>query len=163
MDILDNQYAQESAPDQSGLQVTRDMKANWLTTSKWAIFLSVLGFIFTALSLGITFFMMPMIRMALAMSGQSMLANIIESVGTAYVVFMLLVSVVAFFIYYFQLRFASGLQRAMRYDSQDAFESAWRNLRNHLRLAGIITITMIAIYIIALIFLGSMAASQPDF
>lgn len=163
MDILDNQYAKESTPGRDGLRVTRNMKINWLTTSKWVIFLSVLGFIFTALSLGITFFMMPMIRMALAMSGQSMLADMIESIGTAYIVFMLLMSAVAFFIYFFQLRFATGIQRAMRYDSQDSFEFAWRNLRNHLRLAGIVTIVMIALYIVMLVFLGSMAASQPDF
>ena len=35
----------------------------------------------------------------------------------------------------------------MRYGSQDSFEFAWRNLRNHLRLAGIITIAMIALFI----------------
>lgn len=107
--------------------------------------------------------MMPMMKMALTMTGQSELAGFMESAGVFFVIFMLLLVAVMFFIHFFHLRFATGIQRAIQYDSQDSFESAWRNLRNHFRLNGIITIAVLAIYAIALIFIGSMAASGPDF
>ncbi len=161
MEILDNQYTQETGNE--GLQVTRNMKTNWLTTSKWAMFLAILGFIYTALALVVVAFMMPMMQTALTMTGQSELAGLMESAGIVFVIFMLLVVAVMFFIHFFHLRFATGIQRAIQHDSQDAFESAWRNLRNHFRLNGIITIAVLAIYVIALIFIGSMAAAGPDF
>ena len=161
MEILDNQFAQDSGKD--GLQVTRNMKINWLSTSKWVMFLAILGFIFTGLMVLMASVMMPMLNMILTMSGQSALARQLEAAGTLFMVFMLLMVAVMFFIHYFHLRFANGLQRSMQYDSQVAFESAWRNLRNFFRINGIITIAMLVIYAVVLIFIGSMAASQPDF
>lgn len=161
MEILDNQFAQDSGKD--GLHVTRNMKTNWLSTSKWVMFLAILGFIFTGLMVLMASVMMPMLNMILTMSGQSALASQLEAAGALFMVFMLMMVAVMFFIHYFHLRFATGLQRSMQYDSQVAFESAWRNLRNFFRINGIITIVMLVIYALALIFIGSMAASQPDF
>jgi len=161
MEILDNQYAQEAGDD--GLQVTRTMKTNWLSTSKWAMFLAILGFIYTGLALIAVAFMMPMLQTAMMMSGQRDLAALIESAGIIFVIVMLLALAVMFFVHLFHLRFSTGIQRAMQYDNQDSFESAWRNLRNYFRLNGIITIAFIVLYIIALIFIGSMAASGPQY
>ncbi len=161
MEILDNQFAQESGDD--GLQVTRNMKVNWVSTAKWTMFLTVITFIYLGFAVLAMFVVMPMMGTALAMGGQSELAGMIESAGAAFIIFALLVLGVMFMITLFQLRFSTGIQRAMQYDSQEAFESAWRNLRNYFRWNGIITIAIIAIYVIALIFLGSMAASRPDF
>lgn len=161
MEILDNQFAQEPGAD--GLQVTRNMKVNWLSTAKWAMFLTVITFIYLGFAVLAMFVVMPMMGTALAMSGQSELAGMIESAGAAFIIFALAVLGVMFMITLFQLRFSTGIQRAMQYDSQESFESAWRNLRNYFRWNGIITIAIIAIYVIALIFLGSMAASRPDF
>ncbi|GAB4495028.1 MAG: hypothetical protein OHK0019_22980 [Saprospiraceae bacterium] len=161
MEILDNQFAQEPGAD--GLQVTRNMKINWLSTAKWAMFLTVITFIYLGFAVLPMFVVMPMMGTALAMSGQSELAGMIESTGTVFIIFALAVLGVMFMITLFHLRFSTGIQRAIQYDSQEAFESAWRNLRNYFRWNGIITIAMIAIYVIALIFLGSMAASRPDF
>lgn len=161
MEIIDNQYTKESG--KNGLQVTRDMKTNWVSTSKWAMFLAILGFIYTALMLVVVTVMMPMMRMALAMTGQSELAGLMESAGIAFMIFMLLILVVMFLIHFFHIRFATGIQRAVQYESQETFEAAWRNLRNHFRLNGIVVIAMIAVYVVALIYLGSMAASRADF
>lgn len=161
MEILDNQFAQDSGKD--GLQVTRNMKINLLSTSKWVMFLAILGFIVTGLTLLAASVMMPMLNMILTMSGQSALASQLEAAGALFMVFMLLMVAVMFFVHFFHLRFAAGLQRSMQYDSQVAFESSWRNLRNFFRINGIITIVMLVIYAVVLIFIGSMAASQPDF
>lgn len=161
MEILDNQYTQDAGSE--GLQVTRNMKINWLSTSKWAMFLAILGFIYVGFLLIAVAFMMPMMRTALSMTGQEELAGLIESAGIFFVLFMLLFAAVIFFIHLFHLRFSTGIKRALQYDDQDSFESAWRNLRNHFRLYGIVAIVTIATYIIALIFIGSMAASQPEF
>ena len=161
MEILDNQFAQESG--KGGLQVTRNMKTNWLSTSKWVMFLAILGFIATGLMLLAASVLMPMMSMILNMSGQSALAGQLEAAGAMFIVFMLLMVTVMFFIHFFHLRFATGIQRSMQYGSQEAFESAWRNLRNFFRINGIIFILILVMYAITLIFVGSMAASQPEF
>lgn len=158
MEISDNQYTE--TPGNAGLQPTRNMKVNWLSTSKWAMFLAIIGFIYIGLALLAVFFMMPMLRMALAMSGQSELAGIMESAGTVFVLFMLLVLAVMFFIHFFHLRFSNSIQRALQFDDQNAFEAAWRNLRLHFRLYGIFLIAYIAIYLIFIVFMLTMASSM---
>ncbi|MBV6442089.1 MAG: hypothetical protein DYG98_01945 [Haliscomenobacteraceae bacterium CHB4] len=161
MEILDNQYTQEAGDE--GLQVTRNMKVHWLSTSKWAMFLAILGFIYTGLALLMTAFMMPMLKMAMTMGGQAELAELMESAGIVFVIVMVLAVGVMFFIHLYHLRFATNIQRAMQYESQDAFEAAWRNFRNYFRLNGIVTIAFIALYLIALIVIGGMAATRSEF
>lgn len=161
MEIIDNQYTQDAGSD--GLQVTRNMKANWLTTSKWAMFMAILGFIYVGLAIIAVAFMMPLMRMALAMSGQSELASLVESAGTLFVIVVLLVLAAMFFVHLFHFRFSTGIQRAMQYDNQDAFESAWRNFRNYFRLNGIITITVMVLYVIILIVVIGTAAGSDGY
>lgn len=161
MEIIDNQYTQDAGND--GLQVTRNMKTNWLTTSKWAMFMAILGFIYIGIALITVMFMMPMMRMALAMSGQSELASLVESAGALFVIVMVLILGVMFFVNLFHLRFSTSIKRAMQYDNQDAFESAWRNFRNYFRLNGIITITVMVLYVIILIVVIGTAAGSDGY
>ena len=161
MEILDDQYA--DTPGSDGLQVTPEMKRNWLVTSKWAIFFAVLGFIGVGIFALTLIFILPMMKMMMNMAGQSELATLVDSAGIVAGLVMLLFLAIIFFIHFFHYRFAAGIQRAMRYDSQDAFESAWRNLRMHFRLFGIVIVLYLAFYVIVLMYVGSMAASQSEF
>jgi hypothetical protein len=161
MDILDNQYS--ATPANSGLQVTRDMKTNWLTTSKWAMFFAILGFIVAGFSLLTLGSVMSSLDTMMTLLGQPETAMRLESMATFITVISVLGTAAAFFVSFFHFRFASGIQQAMRSDDQTSFETAWRNLRYHFRLNGILIITYLALYLIAIIFVASMAASGPDF
>lgn len=161
MEILDHQFAENKGEE--GLQVTRDMKINWLSTSKWAMFFAVLGFINAGVTLLMAGVMMPMMRSMMVMSGQAELAAVMESAGIFFTLLIVLAAAAAFLLSLFHLRFSTGIQRAMQFDDQNAFESAWQNLRNYFRLYGILIIVYIVLYLIALIFIGNMVASGPEF
>jgi hypothetical protein len=157
MEILDNQFTENT--NEGGLQVTRDMKINWLSTSKWAMFLAVLGFIYAGITIIMAFAMGPMMTTMMTLGGQTEMAMLIESFGSLIIGLTVLAAAVTFFINLYQLRFSTNIQRSMQFDDQNAFEAAWRNLRLHFRLYGILLIAVIVLYVIAIIAVGSMAAT----
>ena len=91
------------------------------------------------------------------------MAMMLETMGPFLTELSIVGAVVTFFLGFFHYRFANSIQQAMRTDDQTSFESAWRNLRYHFRLYGIMIIAYIAIYLIAIVFFVSMVSSAPDF
>lgn len=158
MDILDNQFAQE--PGSGGLKINRNMRLNWLSTSKWAMFFAILGFILAGISLLTIGTMMPMMQSIMTMSGNFEAASMMQSIAPYAVGLMVILTIALCFVHYFHLRFAQNIQRAMQFDDQATFESAWRNLRYNFRLTGILVISYIVIYIVAIIFVISFSASR---
>lgn len=158
MEILDNQYAQE--PETGGLQVNRNMRLNWLITSKWAMFFAILGFVVAGISLLSIGAVMPMLQSIMAMSGNFEAATMLQSIGPTFVAIMVILTLVVCLMHYFHLRFAQQIQRAMQFDDQTTFESAWRSLRYNFRLTGIIAISYIVIYLGVIIIIMGMAASK---
>lgn len=158
MDILDNQYAQE--PGSDGLKINRNMRLNWLSTSKWAMFFAILGFILAGISLLAIGTMMPLMQSIMAMSGNFEAASMMQSLAPYALGVMVILTVALCFVHYFHLRFAQNIQRAMQFDDQITFESAWRNLRYNFRLTGIIVISYIVIYLVAIIFVITISASR---
>jgi hypothetical protein len=157
MSILDENAAQNI----TGLGVTNEMKRSWMSTSKWALFFAIIGFIYIGLSalmlgsMGAIFQSMSMLmgdsNPAFAMFGP-MMSYITIIAG--------LMLVVMFFINFYHLRFANQIQRAVNVSDQNAFEKAWMNLRNHFRLYGIATCVVLALYLIMFIVIGTMAANS---
>ena len=160
MDILDNQFAQE--PGSDGLKINRNMRLNWLSTSKWAMFFAILGFILAGISLLTIGAMMPMMQSIMAMSGNFEAASLMQSIAPYAMGVMIVLTLAFCFVHYFHLRFAQNIQRAMQFDDQATFESSWRNLRYNFRLTGIIVIAYIVIYIVAIISVVVFGASKSD-
>ncbi len=158
MDVLDNQFTE--TPDSGGLKVNRNMRLNWLSTSKWAMFFAILGFILAGISLLTIGTIMPMMQSVMAMSGSFEAASMMQSIVPYAVGVMVVLTIALCFVHYFHLRFAQNIQRAMQFDDQATFESAWRNLRYNFRLTGIIVISYIVIYVVAIIFVVSFSASR---
>ncbi|MCB0544681.1 MAG: hypothetical protein KDC70_14240 [Saprospiraceae bacterium] len=158
MEILDNQFTQE--PDENGLHVTRDMRANWFITSKWAMFFAIVGFIITGISLLTIGAVIPMMSTIMTMSGQFEAAQMLQGISTYIIIIGVAASLVMFLIHYFHLRFSIDIKRALQFKEQTAFESAWRNLRNHFRIMGIIVIAYIVLYIVGIIAFSSIVAAM---
>ena len=159
MSILDENITQNMGFN-GGLKVTGNMKQSWMTSSKWAMFFAILGFInigFSVLMLGS---MGGMLEMMMAMGGGDNPAfGMMQMIMPYLTIISLLVSAVMFFIHFFHLRFSNLIQRAVNFTDQDAFEKAWMNLRNHFRLFGITLCVMIGFYIIMIGVFATMAAS----
>lgn len=157
MSILDESTTQNMRSD-TGLHVTNEMKRNWITISKWALFLAILGFIYIGLSLLMIGSMSTVLQMMAAMTDNPVL----EAMGplmSYLTVFTLLMLAVMFFIHYYHLRFSTNIQRAVNFTDQTAFEKAWLNLRNHFRLYGIVVCAIIVLYVILLVVVGSLMAN----
>lgn len=151
MDIFNND---------NGLRTTAGMESNWRITSKWAMFFAVLGFIFAGLYLLGAIAIIPMFRMMASMGVMPQpIADMIGSFSWLFVLLYLLGIAVMFFLAYFHLKFSNSINRAINFTDQNAFEVAWRNLRNYFRLNGILIIAGIVLYIVMIIVVVSVASS----
>ena len=140
------------------LRVTPGMEINWRTTSKWAMFFAVLGFIGAGLYLLGAVAIIPMLRMMASMGTlPDSVSTLIGSFSWVFILLYLLAVASMFFLAYFHLKFSNGINRAINFTDQNAFELAWRNLRNHFRLNGILIISVFVIYILIIIVAISMA------
>lgn len=163
MSILDEN---SGAVTNTGLSVTGEMKRNWIVTAKWAMFFAIVGFVyiaFTLVSLGSVATTMQTMSLLL---GDSPFMDIFQTMVPYMVVISVIMMVVMFFIHFFHLRFSMKIQQAIRNTDQEAFTSAWQNLRNHFRIFGIVVCVFIAFYVIMLIVgisMGASAASQMNY
>ena len=115
--------------------------------SKWAKFLSVLGFIttgmITLMMLGFTF-----------VSGMSA-GSPFGAGGVAAVVFMVLIygSIIAiyFFTSLYLYKFADKLSTAVRTQSNSSFEEGFVNYKRLFKMTGILALITIAFYILSII------------
>jgi sterol desaturase/sphingolipid hydroxylase (fatty acid hydroxylase superfamily) len=151
MAILDDQYTiDESLSDQS-IKVSASMKENWMSTSKWAYFLAILGLIGVGIGLVIC---LAIAMIPGLMNGMAAMA-FTGSVGIIALMFFVGILGASLAIHWFHLRFASKIQRAIQFDDQDAFQQAWLNFRNHVMTMGITIIATVALYFV---FIGYVAS-----
>mgnify|MGYP001334882693 CR=1 FL=1 len=149
MSILDDNSGLNMSS--TGLRVSGEMKRNWSVTSKWALFLAIIGFIyiaFTLFSLGTTADSLQAMSM---MMGDNPMLEMVGRFMPFMNVFSLIVVAVMFFINFYHLRFATQLQKALNFNDQPAFVKSWMNLRNHFMIFGIMVCVLLAFYIVLLI------------
>lgn len=156
-------YDNETTPfndNFSGLRVSSQMKHNWNTTSKWARFFAILGFVMVGLSLLLVGSVGAAMESIASLSGNMMLSMMMGPMMTYLTVFLVIVSLVQLAYHYYHLRFANDMKKALQFTDQGAFEESWKNLRNHFRIFGIMVIAVLAFYIIAFIAMASMVGSM---
>jgi len=163
MAILDDDYTYISPEDQSGLHPTPRVNATWISTGKWAVFLSVLGFIIVGFIALLSVAAGTVIKTFTSLlSAQYPLLEVIKPLLDYLALLMLPILTVFFFIYYYHIRFASGIQKALRYNDQALFAASWRNLRNYFRIYGIVMIIFVVLYLVVMILaLGMEGVAQP--
>ncbi len=146
--------------DNNGLRVTPGMENNWRITSKWAMFFAVLGFIGAGIYLLGAVAIIPVFKMMASMGTMpEPVAMMFGSFSWLFVLVYLLGVASMFFLAFFHLKFSNGINRAINFTDQNAFELAWRNLRNHFRLNGILIISVFVLYIVLIVVVLSMAGS----
>ncbi|MCB0522971.1 MAG: hypothetical protein H6576_17225 [Lewinellaceae bacterium] len=160
MSILDENISRSSDLD-GGLKVTGEMKRNWFTTSKWAMFFAILGFIQIGLSVLMLGSFGSTLQMMSALSGENTMMAFFSMIAPYVTALTIITSAVFFFIHFYHYRFASFIQRSINFTDQTAFEKAWMNLRNNVRLFGIMICVMLGFYLLgflAFVFMGGVAA-----
>jgi len=122
--------------------------------TKWTKFLSILGFIFLGLSVLI------ILGSVLLISGvnyyEEMRAAYPYTPGTFswfYVIIYLIVVIIYFFPVYFLYKFSVLAKKAVHTGNTQTLTNAFRFLRNHYTIIGIIAIIMVVFYVIAFAFM----------
>jgi hypothetical protein len=151
---------QDQSTSLFGLGIDTISKAHLSEAAKWAKFLAICGFIFIGLMLVYGILMSIMIvGMASTMSGfetTSGDASLKNLLGIGMIIFYIAFGVIAFFPYYFLLRFANKMKAALLSNDQELLNGSFQNLKILYRYAGILTIISLILIIFGIL---SMAAS----
>jgi uncharacterized membrane protein YjgN (DUF898 family) len=142
-----------------GLGIDNISKGHLSEAAKWAKFLAICGFIFLGLMVvyGIVVSFV-VVKMANTMSRFDTTANensLKNMMGIGMIIFYLVFAVIAFFPYYFLLRFANKMKAALISNDQDALNGSFQNLKILYRYMGILMI--ISLVLIAFGILSMLA------
>jgi len=130
------------------LQLDQPSTAYLGEAAKWAKFLAIMGFIFCAF------------MVVAALFAGSMMSAMMSSAGSGFgsmygsglfTVIYLFGAALYFFPCLFLFRFASQMQDAIRNHEQSKLQGSLKNLKSCFRFLGILTIVIIAIYVLILI------------
>jgi len=143
---------EKSAFESFELGINSNIKGYLKETSKWAYFLSIVGFIciFLIIIVGlvITF------SKANIFGGTAYQRGYTLGVGISYIILAL----VYLFPMLYLFKFSSKMKTALKLDNNENFESAFLNLKSVFKYMGIFTIVIISLYILAIIFGAFRAA-----
>jgi hypothetical protein len=148
MDTLDQNFHS----DKSGIRVSNDAKANFITIGKWVKFLGIMGFISVGF-LAILALIMIIGGSSVSLGGEQMML-----VGFLYLV------IAGVYIYpaLYLVRTSKHLSEAFNRDSQSSFELGVENMKSFFKFVGIFTIVVISLYIL-MILVAVFAASASRF
>jgi hypothetical protein len=130
------------------LQLDQPSTAYLGEAAKWAKFLAIMGFIFCAFMAVAALFAGSMMSAMMASAGSGFGSMYGSGVIT---VIYLLGAALYFFPCLFLFRFATQMQDAIRNHEQAKLQGSLKNLKSCFRFLGILTIVVIAIYVLILV------------
>lgn len=115
-------------------------------TAKWAKFLAILGFI------GCGLLVLGGIALVFTMSAASMGGVAFGGMySSAFSLIYLALAALYFFPCFYLYRFASSMQQALQAGEAIQLQTSFRNLKSCFRFIGILTIILIAVYLLAIV------------
>ena len=139
-----------------GLGIDSISKSHLSEAAKWARFLAICGFVFLGLMVIYGVVVSFVIAdMASTMSQFDTTANensLKNLMGIGMIIFYIVFAVIAFFPYYFLLRFANKMKAALISNDQEALNGSFQNLKILYRYMGILMIISLV-----LIFFGILS------
>ena len=143
-----------------GLGIDNISRSHLSETAKWARFLAICGFVFIGLMI-VYGIMMALVIVSMSNSmtqfdGSNNGNQIKGLIGIGMIIFYILFAVIAFFPYYFLLRFANKMKAALVSNDQDSLNSSFQNLKILYRYMGILTIISLVLIVFGIL---SMAAT----
>lgn len=124
-------------------------KAIIVSSCKWAKFLAIVGFVM----IGLMVLMLLMMLLGVAVAGMALPG--MGAAGTGAMIAGVIVSLVILLIYFFPIfllyRYASRGLKAVETDDGVLMTESFLNLKRYFKFVGIFTISVILLYILALI------------
>ncbi len=137
-----------------GLAIDPIIKTHLSETARWGKFLAIVGFIMCGLIIvgGIT--LATTVGNMERTYGSDIGPSFGRTFGPAFIVVYIIVAIIYFFPCLFLLRFSNKMKTALAADSQADLTLSFQNLKVLFRYVGILTIILLAIYLLAIIFMG---------
>ena len=114
-----------------GLQITGEIRGFWQEISKWALLFAILGFVYLLIVLGVS------------LLGPDMTAKLSS---------LIIVGPLTIFPCWFIYKFSTQLKAALSQNAAFEAEQSFSNLYRLYQFLGIVTIVILAIYIIIIVF-----------
>ena len=131
------------------LLIGQEGKKYLYTAGKWARFLGILGFIGTALITLVCVFVGVVSPVIGALSSSSTGLAIGASASALSMLPLMPIMILYFFVSYFIYQFGTNIKNAIAVNDTSFATKAFKNLKSHFKLLGIIAIIAIVCYIIA--------------
>lgn len=118
-------------------------------TSKWAFFLSIIGFLLIFVMLIFAIFANTIFGMAAAMQ-----PGIPNNFGMIMTITYLVLAVIYFFPVYYLMQFSNKMKKALTTKNDETLAKAFEMLKSHYKFIGVFTIITISLYILMFIAAG---------
>ena len=133
-----------------GFGIDQSSRAHLAEAAKWAKFLAIVGFVMCGLIIVLSFFIGALFSTSMSKYGDS------PAFGSGFGIIMTIVylsfGVLYFFPCLFLFRFANNMIVALNSNEQITLNRSFQNLKIMFRYVGILTIIVLALYIIAFVF-----------
>ena len=156
---------QDQSTSLFGLGIDNISKSHLSEAAKWARFLAICGFIFLGLmiiyGLVISSVVAIMTSKMSEVDNTSKARDLSNIMGIGMVIFYIICAVIAFFPYYFLLRFSNKMKAALISNDQDALNSSFQNLKilyRYMSILMIISLVLIVFGIVSMIVSTVMLA-----
>ncbi|KIO76524.1 hypothetical protein TH53_14275 [Pedobacter lusitanus] len=136
------------------LWITEDIRSYIYDAAKWTRFLSIVGFVFTAM------FVMSAFSVGAIYStlSASMPGNPLLKLGPAVLtVFYLLIGLFQFYPSFLLYKFSASATKAVLYADQPSLGEAISKLKSFFKFWGVLTIVLIALYVLMIIMVVAFA------
>ncbi|SDM41387.1 hypothetical protein [Pedobacter antarcticus] len=139
---------QEEEEEVNAIWVTEDVRSYLYDMAKWARFLSIVGFVFSAMVAMSAFSAGAIISTLSAVSP----ANPLLKMGAAgFTVFYLLIALIQFYPSLMLFKFSKAANTAVLYADQPSLGVAMGKLKSFFKFCGIITMVVIGFYIMMIL------------
>ena len=144
-----------------GLGIDNISRSHLSEAAKWARFLAICGFIFLGLMIiyGIvaSFVILDMANALSPVDSTPAENSLKNMMRIAMVIFYIGFAVIAFFPYYFLLRFANKMKAALISNDQDALNGSFQNLKILYRYMGILMIISLVLILFGILSMVATA------
>ena len=120
--------------------------------AKWGKFLAIVGFIVIGFVVMMALF--TGVFMGGMMQGMDNAIGVASAIGGLMTFSYLLFALLYFFPVLYLYRFSSKMQQGLSIQSEAAVSEAFKNLKSLLKFMGILTIIMLAFYVLGLLFMA---------
>jgi len=163
MDNIEETNQERSAEHiQQPLVITEDIRSYLYDTAKWTKFLSIVGFVISALVAMMGFGAGAFVSVLAKMSP----GNPLAAMGSGFLtVYFLVIALLYFYPSLLMFKHSNAANKAILYGDQDSLAEAMINLRSFFKFWGILMIVLISFYVLTIVLfivagLGSAAGAS---